>query len=343
MQTRHRTDVIIRLCNSGDADYAAVVAINNANFPEFPTSLEEMRHDDKRRPEQCKHARWVAESNGQVVGYTEYGQHLGTYNPRKFELELAVHPDHYGRGIGRQLYNALIEGLRPFDPIRVASYARQDMPWRMRFFEQRGFTSNYRFWSSELDLRTFDPAPFAHLVAEAEAQGFVFRTLAELRAAAARDEVNFKLFDLWRAINADVPIPPEDELQQRSFEEWCLRNLNHPSVSEDDYLIALDGERGEDYIGRSDLWRAPEAGVMRTGMTGVRRAYRRRGLAMALKVLSLARAKEHGHTRVMTENASLNVGMLAINDRLGFQRKPEWLHYTAEWSRASSPDHAHLR
>jgi GNAT superfamily N-acetyltransferase len=67
--------------------------------------------------------------------------------------------------------------------------------------------------------------------------------------------------------------------------------------------------------------------MLRTGLTGVRRAYRRRGLALALKVRSLAFAKEQGYRRVITENESNNRGMLHINEELGFVKNPAWIHY----------------
>jgi mycothiol synthase len=66
---------------------------------------------------------------------------------------------------------------------------------------------------------------------------------------------------------------------------------------------------------------------LRTGLTAVRRAYRRRGIALALKVRSLEFGKANGYSSVQTENESNNRGMLAINDELGFVKNPAWAHY----------------
>ena len=90
------------------------------------------------------------------------------------------------------------------------------------------------------------------------------------------------------------------------------------------YFVAVDGD---EYVGTSNLWLSPEPDVLRTGLTAVRRAYRRRGIAFALKVRSLEFAKAHGYKRVQTENELNNRGMLAINDELGFVRNPAWVHY----------------
>jgi mycothiol synthase len=55
-------------------------------------------------------------------------------------------------------------------------------------------------------------------------------------------------------------------------------------------------------------------------LTGVKREYRRRNLALALKVRSVQFAKDNGYTSIRTDNDSSNTGMLAINDKLGFKR-----------------------
>ena len=48
------------------------------------------------------------------------------------------------------------------------------------------------------------------------------------------------------------------------------------------------------------------------------RAYRRRGVALALKLRGVAYARAHGYTRVNTGMASNNAAVVALNTRLGF-------------------------
>jgi len=120
-----------------------------------------------------------------------------------------------------------------------------------------------------------------------------------------------------------VPIPPGEQRSEIPLERWW-EGYQQPELFEAGYFLAVDGEA---YVGLSQLWYSPEADMLRTGLTGVRRAYRRRGLALALKVRSLAFAKEQGYRRVITENESNNRGMLHINEQLGFIKNPAWLHY----------------
>jgi RimJ/RimL family protein N-acetyltransferase len=62
--------------------------------------------------------------------------------------------------------------------------------------------------------------------------------------------------------------------------------------------------------------------------TGTLRAYRGRGLALAVKLASIRWAREHGITSMSTHNDETNAAMLAINRRLGYRpagRRVEWI------------------
>ena len=304
-----------------EADYDVVARLFNSNFaPEFEKAPNEIRFDDEHRPAHIKSGRWIVEHDGQAVAYASYGQRAHAYHPRKFQLTIAVDPRWQLRGIGRRLYELLIDALRPFDPESVDEWSREDMTCRRGFLERRGFVEDMRMWSSALDLTTFDPSRFAHLVPPVTAQGLQLTTLAEL--GPSDPDVLRRLYDLWSEIRDDVPSPPSEVPSDVSFEEWKEYG-DRPTLWPNGYYVAVDGDR---YVGESQLWLAPEADALRTGLTGTRRAYRRRGIAYALKVLALTRGKQRGYRWVHTENEARNVGMLAINEALGFVKKPIWIH-----------------
>ena len=329
MQTQDLTDVSIR--RFAECDYPAIAELNNINFPEFKISVEEWRSDDQTRLAKCQAARWVAEYSHCVVGFAQYEQFASVYHPRKFNIEVMVDPMHRQRGIGRQLYATLIDALAPFEPVMVDIWSREDMVCRRAFLEHRGFLPDQRIWSSALDLTTFDPAPFWSYVDALRAQDIVVRTLAELRADNTLDER--ALYDLWSSVHADVAVAPSQTPSTRTFDEWRPRNLEHPTLYPEAYFIALHGDC---YVGTTNLWHAPEADVIRTGLTGVRSEYRGRGIAFGLKVLALDFAKRRGYRSTDTENASTNAGMLSINERLGFIKRPAWIHYAGAWDKVAS-------
>jgi mycothiol synthase len=299
-------------------DYAAITAVHNANFsPEFTYEEHEFKFDDEHRPEHCRHARWVAEVDGRIVGFGQYDQNAYLYDPRKFQFGITVVPDFHGRGIGGQLYDLIIGEVQRFDPISADEWSREDMDWRVGFLERRGFVADFRMWTSVLDLNTFDPARFA----ESTPDHLQIRTLAEL--GAKDDAVWRRIYDMWCEVRHDVPLPPDEARVEVSFEQFRERE-DRPGLWPAGYFLALDGDR---YVGTSQLWLAPESDTLRTGLTGVRRAYRRQGIATALKVRALALGKAQGYRRVNTENASHNVGMLGINMALGFVKNPAWVHF----------------
>jgi GNAT superfamily N-acetyltransferase len=187
-----------------------------------------------------------------------------------------------------------------------------------RFADARGFVEVCREQESVLDLLEFDAEQFAADVARVLEQGIEILAYPEL---AERDpESEGRWYDMDREIAADVPDP--DDYTPLSFEVWHKRKFENPRFLPDCNLIAVDGER---YVGLSNLWQDEMEGRLMTGLTGVRRAYRKRGIATALKVRALAAAKAAGYASTITWNDSQNQGMLGINLRLGFRLQPAWL------------------
>lgn len=60
--------------------------------------------------------------------------------------------------------------------------------------------------------------------------------------------------------------------------------------------------------------------------TGVRRAWRRKGIATAIKLKSIAQARDLGCARMKTSNEENNP-MYGINIKLGFASSPAWKEY----------------
>ena len=319
MQTRERSTATVR--SFAADDYAAITRLYNANFPEFVMRADDFPFDDQHRSERCRWARWVAECAGRVVGFGHYAQGDHHYHPRKFQLAIMVDPAYFGRGIGGQLYELVMRELQPLNPLQVDEWSREDMVCRVGFLERRGFVADMRMWTSRLDLARFEPNRFADDVQHVEAQGIQLRTFAEL--GVDDPGVRHKLFELWLATRDDVPRPPEDVASEVSFEHWWDRT-GRADLLPAGYFVALDGDQ---YVGTSQLWHSPEACELRTGLTAVRREYRRRGIALALKVKSLEFGKAQGYERAVTENEINNHGMIGINDRLGFVKQPAYVHY----------------
>jgi RimJ/RimL family protein N-acetyltransferase len=84
-------------------------------------------------------------------------------------------------------------------------------------------------------------------------------------------------------------------------------------------FLAADGAA---WVGLAIVGTFPETNSMYNMITGVDAAYRGRGIAQALKVLSIRYAQQAGATYIRTNNDSQNAPMLAINRKLGYQPQP---------------------
>lgn len=98
------------------------------------------------------------------------------------------------------------------------------------------------------------------------------------------------------------------------------KRLDQPTFAPDAVTLAVDGER---WVGMSALSDWTHKGFMFAEMTGVVRSHRRRGIGLAMKLLSIRHAKARGARWLLTICDSENPAPLALNRRLGF-RDTDW-------------------
>lgn len=319
-------NITIREFSGSDADYAAAVAIVNAVFPEYADTVEEWRFGDANHPQHLKRRRWLADLDGEAMGFGDYDQHAGMFHPRKFGVFVAVRPEAQGRGVGRALYETIVAALGEHEPISLRARTRADMERGYRFLLDRGFVEDMREWESRLDVPSFDASPYAGHDERVRASGVELLTLAELME---RDpDHRRRLYELDLDLSRDVPHPePQTPIERELFEKYVFEN---PNRLPEGYFVALvDGE----YAGLSALWTSQtDPSFLYTGLTGVRRAYRRRGIALALKLRAIAYAKRQGIQTLKTWNESNNRAMLSINEALGFVKQPAWINFAKKLS-----------
>ncbi|HYF79986.1 MAG TPA: GNAT family N-acetyltransferase [Symbiobacteriaceae bacterium] len=296
-------------------DYIALAPIYLAAMPGSADTPDSLQEDDDST-HAC--ARFVAEVDGQVVGTASWFQLPSRLHPQKFWMDGAVHPDHQGRGIGQALLAHVLAAIAPKNPISIRTFSREDYAATRRFLDRNGFVEAKRTWESFLDLTSFDFGPYAGQPEQVEGQGIRLVTLPELQD---QPDWEGRLLDLYNAIQLDVP---DFDPAAATEKEYFRKNyLGSPSFLAEGQYVALDGER---WVGLSTLWSMSDPSMLNTGLTGVLPEYRRRGIALALKLRSLQWARSRGATSIRTTNASSNVGMLAINERMGFVKRPAWIH-----------------
>lgn len=309
-----------------ERDYDGVVRVSNAAFPDEPTTVNEWRYDDEHLDRTKYHLERhvVTDDRGEIVGYGGMGHIPWTFHPRKFWVEVRVHPDHRRRGHGSALWARLLESLRVRAAITARTNIRQDRADGVRFAERLGFREVMRGWESRLDVAAFDFDRFRPYLDRAAADGITITTLA---AELARDPGCLpRVYELEMEIGGDVPAP--DRFTPPGYEMFLNHSVKSPWAMNDAYFIAaVDGE----YAGLSGLFKPQAGDWLQQGLTGVRRQFRGRGLATALKVSTIGYTRAHGVREVRTWNEINNAPILAINTKFGFVRQPAWVTYAKEF------------
>ena len=316
--------------DGSDAAYERWCAICNAVNPDHAHTAQEMRHWDGQREARIRYGKWFGLVDGEAVGVVEYSQMMWAYHPQKFYTSLGVLPEQQGTGIGKRLFEHLMQAVAPLDPISLRCDIRADWQRSAKFVADRGFQEDFRTWESRLVVAAFDPAPFAALRDRPLEHGIVIKTAGQLQA----EDPGFarKLWEMDTEVSQDIPSP--DVITPLSFETYHRLILESPTFLKDGFFLAVHGETGE-YAGLSVLWKREADDHLDTGFTGVRRKYRRGGIAMALKLRALEYARAVGCPVVRTDNATTNRAMLSINEALGFEKQPVWISLAKTFSPAT--------
>ena len=303
------------------ADYGGYQALANRCYPDYPGTVEELRHRDEIR-DHTKYflRRLVVEEEGRIVGSGDLHHVQWAFHPDKYHVEVMVDPDARGRGIGTALYEDLLRAASDRKAIQLVTGVKESMADGVEFALHREFKESKRDWESRLDVNTFDASAFAEAPKRVAAEGITITTLA---AELARDaETIHAVYELDCDCGRDVP--STDAFTPLPFDSWRKEVLESPNSMPDGWYMAVD--RGGRYLGVSNLWRSLEdPSFIWQGLTGVRREARGKGIAMALKLKTVEYARAHGLREIKTWNDQNNWPMLRINEAMGFVKQPAWI------------------
>lgn len=120
------------------------------------------------------------------------------------------------------------------------------------------------------------------------------------------------VFELNRTCSGDIPGRGEFF----AFEEWERLRLAGLGTRLDGVVLAFAGDVP---VGLCQLTAPPSRPWAFIEMTGVLRAYRRRGVAAAMKTRAFAAARSWGCTEIRTAHHPTNRPAIAANEALGFR------------------------
>jgi GNAT superfamily N-acetyltransferase len=211
-----------------------------------------------------------------------------------------VLPEFRRRGIGNAVYAALSDHARSVGRGELLGRIRADDAGSLSAVGTRGFREIGREFPVVLDLgRTRERV--------AAPEGIEITSLAR-RPDLARAA--------WEVEDEAAPdIPTEGGVEAYSYERWRSAVLESPTALPEAAVIAL---AGEEIVGSAVL-AALTDGAAEHGLTAVRRAWRGRGIATALKSAQIEWARGAGYTELHTSNDEANLAMRGINKRLGYE------------------------
>ena len=256
---------------------------------------------------------YVAEdaSAGQILGFGSIEQSI--YLP-KYRLFIVTDPRWLKLGVGDLLLDRLMNDLKEANAVTVSCREYASQTDLLAFLRDSGFKEADRVLDMRLEVVEANVSPFLSVVEKARDRGITITSLAKERSRDPRCVE--KLYELTTILHDDDPgrgpfAPPAYNARE------ALLWLEMPYVLPDAYFIARHGDL---YVGISDvsLFEAVPGGLTQ-GFTGVRREYRRHGIATALKLHAIEYARLHEYKIIQSFNRPIQSEVLSLNQKLGFQ------------------------
>ena len=306
-----------------DADREAVTRIFDAADPAWATSTAEYRRGPKPPP--TNGIMLLAELGAQPVGAARASEALDGLIPRPgtFGARIAVLPDAEGRGIGRQLWNAIRQWLDPQTPTEISSWADHDdhrsvaiaATWgferRPGSIEEPADLTDDQPWAWDYELR-LDPERIGGSSDRAAVSQAV--SLSPLEEVLDDPALCASLHEGHEECRWDVP-------SWETYEEVGVSDFIKTQAERlADGGAGIVAHRNREVLAATFADRAAFVPMIHNDFTMVRRHARGQQLALAVKTRLLRDVARLGIERVTTEVRTDNHPMLAVNRTLGFRR-----------------------
>jgi len=279
-----------------EAELEAYVRIWNAITPDEPTSAPLQRDRRARDPQRLYLLSWA---DGAPVASGFAG---GSDSPDRAHVAIRVLTGARRQGIGSAALRRLCDHL-------TQAYGLATVTAKVDGRDDGSLAFARRFGFEEVDREVEQVIELGGRATGRLPPGVRLTTVAErpelLREAYALAVAGYADMATWMPVTI-------------SLDEWLREEATLPEGS----FVAL---AGDEIVGFSGLCRhSGDPGIAVDGLTVVARAWRRRGLAVALKRSELAWAAANGFREVVTWTQRGNEAMRAVNERLGYRyRKVE--------------------
>jgi GNAT superfamily N-acetyltransferase len=268
--------------------------------------LEPMPPDQRARlremaPETVELLAWV---DGRPIGGGFVGPSLSEPRAPHAACSGYVVAEARGRGIGHALYAEISRRARTLGKTELESTTPAEDVASLDFLRRRGFREVTRSQQASLDL--------------AEAPATAPNPAAvEVVPLGDRPELEAGMYDVAREAFPDIPVA--EPIDVGSLDEWRAEEL---AVARRDLTaVAL---AGDEVVGYSTLGDFGDGTALHL-MTGVKRSWRGRGVARALKLAQIEAARRAGLRTLVAYNDATNAPMQRLNVALGYRLHPVYV------------------
>ena len=220
--------------------------------------------------------------------------------------EVTVPRESRGAGIGSELLGSLSAWARDLGYLDLMGPVKETDDVSLAWAARRGFVEIGRNSLLALDLTRaakppVDPPDGIEIVSWAERPG-----------------IEAGMYAVAREAYPDVP--GEEDAEVASYEEWLAMDMQGAGDRPEATFVALSDGEVVAYA-KLSLSRARPTVAMHD-ITGVRRGWRGRGIARALKAAEIAWALDNGYERLETQNEERNEPIRRLNERYGYLVEP---------------------
>lgn len=271
-------------------------------------------------PEAIEHSRatipmfsdWLALLDGEPVGAGSCSLNLGMEEDTAAFAVACVLPRARGQGVGTAIYKHVSAHARSLGKSELMTWGYEDDAGGVAFAERHNFSVVTRKPALRLVLDRC-PRPTVDLPEE-----IAITTLAD----------NPELAEgVWETASEAMPDIPYYAVPMSAgpLAEFAARSFAGPKfIPEATFVAVRDGE----VIGYAQLaWMSRAAGVADHAMLAVRRAWRGRGIAKALKARQIIWALDNGLTELRTGNDERNASARAVNAAFAYTPLPDQVGY----------------
>jgi len=294
--------LMIEIREIGDGELELWLALIAGVRPSRAGSVEDFI-DWKRQAEDMA---WFLATDGDRdvgAGFAYVGWHS---EPGTGHGEAFVAAEHRGTGVGSELYRHIAGWVADRGCVVLETSVAEDDEESIAWADRRGFREVGRNSRLVLDLTAIEKP------AVDPPEGVEITTWAE------RPDLIQGIYEVAREAYPDEPGSEGRPIDP--FHVWLSKDMQGHSDLPDATFVAL---LGGEVVGYAKLNRSSSRErVALHDMTGVKRAFRGRGIAGALKRAEIAWAKAQGYEQLETSNEVRNEPIRRLNERHGYVVTP---------------------